>query len=65
MKKTIVYSLGVISVIEFGRFLMVSSNVWLGCVGIVVSLTGIGLTGLFIYKRTPILINEFKRLQKR
>ena len=65
MKKTIIYSLGVISVIELGRFLMVSTNIWIGIIGIVVSIVGFGLTGLFVYNRTPVLINEFKRLRKR
>jgi len=39
---------------------MSSSNVWLGVLGIGISILGMILTGIFLYTQTPKLIKEFR-----
>jgi len=60
MQKTVLYSIGVISVIQLGSVFMSSPNVWIGVLGIGISFLGIILTGIFLYTQTPKLIKEFK-----
>jgi len=60
MQKTVIYSICVISVIQLGSVFMSSSNVWLGVLGIGISILGIILTGIFLYTQTPRLIKEIK-----
>lgn len=60
MTKSVLYSIGIIAVFQVGDVLMSSNNVWIGVAGIGVSVLGLGLTGVFIFKRAPILYKEIK-----
>ncbi len=65
LTKTVVFSIGVISILQLGEFLRNSNNAWIENTGMGVSLLAVVLTGVYLYKTTPIIIEEIKlRLKK-